>query len=218
MPIYYLPILVYYTIEAHFEKRREGRDRSKLRASVLPLFLAFLSLEGLSPSTSFERQNSVTRTMIIEADIVALKSDMALPIDLPKRSSLFLVIFPRPIDAKAGSLNPGDVHTLDFEYKRWFFTNTHRGEFHLRLDEVGDDYIKTSVVKNTSYLAKYLKVNGTEVRFTALSDHTTRVELTIHYDCLLDPAWHFGPMQKYAIQESGDYLLSSVIARELNHE
>jgi len=29
----------------------------------------------------------------------------------------------------------------------------------------------------------------------------------------LDPAWYFGPMQKAAIKESGDYLIKHVIAR-----
>ena len=123
-------------------------------------------------------------------------------------------VFPLPVSVEAGSLKEGDVHKLHFVYKRWFFTNTHEGEFHLRIDEVSPERVRTSVVHNSSYLATYLKIEGTQVDFEELYDGQTKVALTVHYERLLDPVWYFGPLQRYAVERSADYLIQSVIVRE----
>lgn len=216
MPIYYLIVTIGFGAEALFRKNEEGK-RSKLKASVFPMVIALLAIEGLSPSTSFERQNQVMRTVVVNASIDQLKANMAAEINLSARRHWFLSIFPLPVEVQAGTLNPGDVHKLDFIYKRWFFTNIDRGEFHLRIDEVSEDRVKTSVTRNTSYLAKYLNIQGTEVQFTPISEDQTEIALTIHYERLLDPAWYFGPMQKIAVSQSADYLIDEVIVREFEH-
>ena len=46
-----------------------------------------------------------------------------------------------------------------------------------------------------------------------LADGTTQVSLTIRYRRTLDPAWYFGPMQRRAIGESADYLLTHIIGK-----
>ena len=213
MPIYYIMISISFTFMWALEK--SNRNRNKLNASVIPLIVAVMAVEGLSPSTSFERQNSVTQTMVIDAPIAQLKANMARPMDLPNQRPLYLSVFPLPVETKAGSLQAGDIHALTFVYKRWFITNIDTGEFHLRIDEVGDRHVKTSVVKNTSYFAKYLAIEGTYVAFTELSDGRTEVALTVHYDRLLDPAWYFGPLQNLAVNQSADYLIENIICREI---
>lgn len=216
MPIYYLIVSIGFGAEALFRQSEKGK-RNKLKASILPMAIALLAIEGLSPSTSFERQNKVTRSVVVNASIDQLKANMAAEINLSARRHWFLSIFPLPVDIQAGTLNPGDIHKLDFIYKRWFFTNIDRGEFHLRIDEVSDDRVKTSVTRNSSYLAKYLNIQGTEVQFNPISENQTEVALTIHYERLLDPAWYFGPMQKFAVSQSADYLVDQVIVRDLQH-
>ncbi len=217
MPIYYLIVSVGFGAEA-LVKRGSGGQRNRLKASLLPLAIAILALEGLTPSTSFERQNQVTRSVIVDASIDDLKANMAADIEFSDRRHWFLSIFPLPVDVAAGTLNAGDVHRLDFIYKRWFFTNIDRGEFHLRIDEVSENRIQTSVTRNTSYLAKYLNIQGTTVEFRPTADGRTEVALTIYYERLLDPAWYFGPMQKFAVSRSADYLMDQVIIREVRDD
>ncbi len=216
MPIYYAIVSIGFLSKAYPKKDRPS-PQNKLRASMLPAMIALLAIEGLSPSTSFERQNQVTRSVVVNASIDQLKANMAAEINLSDRRHWFLSIFPLPVDIQAGTLNPGDVHKLDFIYKRWFFTNIDQGEFHLRIDEVSDTHVKTSVTRNTSYLAKYLDIQGTEVQFNTISENQTEIALTIHYERLLDPAWYFGPMQKFAVSQSADYLVNQVIVREFTH-
>lgn len=213
IPIYVFVLSVGFIFKLLW-MRHENNRRARMKVSIIPLVVAIMALEGLSPSTSFERQNSVTQSRVIDASIPQLKANMALPITLPKRRSLFLSVFPLPIDAQAGSLSPGDVHKLTFLYKRWFFTNVHRGEFYLRIDAVGPDRVTTSVIENTSYLAKYLTIQGTQVQFTALPDGQTKVDLTVNYERKLDPAWYFSPFQKLAVNQSADYLITHIICRD----
>ena len=213
MPIYFLIITLDFFIRLWAQQRKAKRD-AKFQAAVWPLLIMILSVEGLSPSTSFERANSITRSVIIDANVEKLKTNMSKPIELPQSRHWFLSIFPLPVDVKAGSLDAGDVHTMDFVYKRWFFTNVKRGEFHLKIDSVSDSKVTTSVIKNTSYLSTYLEVKGTEVNFKPLGTDQTEVALTIHYERRLDPAWYFAPMQEFAIGQSADYLIQSVIVRE----
>lgn len=213
LPIFYLGITIGFLAKYIWEIQKSKRNRNRMNASVLPLLVFVMALEGVAPSTSFERANQVTKSLIIDAPIHALKANMARPIDLPRDRSLYLSIFPLPVDIQAGSLNPGDIHTLDFVYKRWFFTNIDRGEFHLKIEEVGDRHVKTRVVRNTSYFRKYLDIKGTRVAFDPLPDGRTKVSLMVEYDRLLDPAWYFGPLQSLAVNQSADYLLENVICR-----
>ena len=214
IPIYLIALTAGFLFKTLWLRHKNNRS-GRLKASLIPLVVAVMAVEGLSPSTSLERQNSVTQSLVINAPIETLKANMARAIDLPTKRPLYLSIFPLPVDAQAGSLSPGDIHKLSFLYKRWFFTNTHSGEFHLRIDEVGHRHVKTSVVKNTSYFEKYLSIQGTRVTFTERSDGQTEVNLTVNYERKLDPFWYFGPLQTLAVEQSADYLIKNIICREL---
>lgn len=58
-----------------------------------------------------------------------------------------------------------------------------------------------------------MSIDGTQVDFTPLPDGRTKVALTVHYERALDPAWYFGPMQRFAVEQSAQYLIEQVIAR-----
>ncbi len=211
MPIYYFFASIYFLSEA---LRERAENRTRMYGFVVPALVAVAALEGLIPATTFERDNAVTRSFVTEKSISQLKANMAAPIHLPQDRHWFLSVFPLPVSVEAGSLAAGDVHKLRFVYKRWFVTNTHEGDFHLRIDEVAADGVRTSVVHNSSYLSKYLKIEGTRVHFDELEDGTTKVDLTVLYERTLDPVWYFGPLQKFAVGQSADYLIQSVIVRD----
>lgn len=212
MPIYYVMVLIGYLFMIGEEK--SGRNTRGPRAYTLPILVIALSLEGVIPATTIDRRSEASYSAIVAAGVPMLKANMAEPILFEQDRDWFISVFPSPVDVAAGSLNPGDIHTLKFTYKRWFFTNTHQGEMQLRIEEVGSHRIRTSIIKNTSYLANYLKIKGTEVRFSEIDDGHTQVSIHIHYDRLLDPSWYFGPMQQLAVEQSARYLLETVIARE----
>ena len=166
------------------------------------------------PATSLPRKAEATHVAVVEGSIADLKANMAAPIAFDQERNWFLSIFPLPVKVEAGTLKAGDVHTLDFIYKRWFYTNVHQGVFALEISEVGADFVRTTVVENTSYLASYVQIDGTEVQFRDVGKGQTEVSLTVHYHRKLDPSWYFGPLQSYAFERSAEYLIDTVIARK----
>lgn len=213
MPIYY-GLMVVAFIFVSVDRAIVARKGRRIGAYAVPAVVLMLSLEGVAPTTTLPRDASVTRSIVVSSSIETLKHNMARPIALPRDRHWFLSIFPLPVAVKAGTLATGDVHEIDFVYRRWFFTNVHKGRMRLALDHVGETRIRTRVLENTSYLSTYMKIEGTEVVFTPLGNGKTGVTLTLHYKRLLDPAWYFGPLQRYAAGLSAEYLIRSVILRE----
>lgn len=214
LPIYIFFSLLYFLMAPPLRNPNDPKTISDVfKVSFVPVIVAVMSLEGISQTLSFEREESVTRSMIVEGDIETLKSNMAMPIHLEEERSWFLRLFPLPYDVAAGNLIEGETHTAKFAYHRWMFTNTHYGETHLKLAEVGEQHIRTQITKDTSYFSKYMTIKGTLVEFEPITESTTRVTLTVDYTRDLDPAWYFGPLQRRAMRESADYLITQVIAR-----
>lgn len=214
--VFFIPIYLLGTLLAYLfaEWRQHARNKkSQLKAYAIPALVALLSLEGLTAATTLTRFQTVTVSRDIAATPAQLQANMAQPIRFDADRTWFLSIFPKPVRVEAGSLTAGDTHTLDFIYKRWFFTLAKEGQMHLRLDEVRPDYIRTTVTKNTSYLAGYLDIDGTSVDFQPLPNGDTRVSLTLRYERHLDPSWYFGPLQNLAMRQSAAYLIDTVIAR-----
>ena len=214
----FMPIYIFFAILgfALAPKELPTTDHADVfRVSIMPIVIAVLSLEGVTASMSMEREHSITRTQIVQLSTEEILENLSKPIHLGGQRSAFLSLFPLPSRVEAGSLNAGDIHKAHFKYKRWGLdgVNVGTGETWLKLSAVEPLHIKTEVVKDTSYFAHYLTIHGTDIRLKPIDANTTQVSLTIHYRRELDPAWYFGPLQKTAIKQSGDYLIEHVIAR-----
>lgn len=212
LPIYLLIAAITFALMKPY-KENPDKVSDTFSVSYVPMIMVILSVEGITPSLSFERQESITRTQIVQGDIDTLKANMAMPIHMEEGRSPFLSLFPLPTEVKAGSLNTGDIHKAHFVYNRWGIANTHEGDVWIEIADVGNDYVRTKIVKDTSYFSNYLTVSDTLVKFEPISETHTQVSLTVNYQRDLDPAWYFGPMQRAAISESADYLIEQVIAR-----
>lgn len=213
MPIYYAVVTIGYIFAWTLDRgKQEGSN--KLGAYALPALVLVLASEGLLPSTTVPRDRTATYIAVTDQSIATLKNNMAAPIVFPTERYWFLKIFPLPDRIEAGSLGVGDVHRLHFTYKKWFFANYSEGEMLIRIAEVQPKHVRTEITGNTSYLSHYMKIDGTDVRFTPLSDGRTRIALTVKYHRLLDPSWYFGPMQQLAAEQSARYLVDTIIVRK----
>ncbi len=183
------------------------------RASFVPLAVIITSVEGLTDTTSFPREEVITRTHILNLTPEEIHANLARPVHLDAKRSAFLSIFPLPERIDAPKFAQGETHTAYFTYRRWGFTNVHKGETRLHMKTVKPLLIETEVTKNTSYFSHYLTIHGTKIEMVPQADGSTEVRLTIRYRRDLDPAWYFGPMQRRAIRESADYLLVNIIGK-----
>lgn len=212
MPIYYLFVSVGFAFAAMTDKS-DGQDSNTLKAYSVPVLVLVLVSEGLIPVTATERAG--TATFVAESALTPaqLQANMAKPISFQTERHWFLKLFPLPDKIAAGTLNEGDIHKLNFTYKRWFFTNTHKGEMHIKIAKVSDRHIRTEIIRNDSYLANYMHIDGTDIRFSPQANGRTRVALSVRYERKLDPAWYFGSMQHFAAEQSAKLFLSDIIFR-----
>src|SRR5262249_32866582 len=65
-------------------------------------------------------------------------------------------------------------------------------------------------VSDTSHMTHFLFWREIVVTWEAVTPDTTRVTWTLRYDRGLDPAWYFGPMERYAVGLAAGYLIDSV--------
>ena len=214
----FMPIYIVFAIIGFALAPKEWPTKTTadvFRVSIVPVIIAVISLEGVNSSLSLEREHSVTRSSIVSLSPQQIHENLSQPIHLDAERPAFLSIFPLPSRVEAGSLNQGDIHKAHFKYKRWGLdgVNVKTGETWLKISAVEPLHISTEIIKDTSYFAHYLTIYGTDIALKPLNETETEITLTIHYRRDLDPAWYFGPLQKTAIKQSGDYLIENVIAR-----
>ena len=212
MPIYFFGVTLAFIV-SWIGVARDAR-RSKTYATAIPLLVAFLSLEGTSDVTTFDRHNTATATATVSQTPEALLQNLATPFELPGSDDWMLGLFPMPYKIEAGSLAEGDIHRVHTRYHRWFVTNTHEGTIEIRIDSVSPERVTTSFVSDTSFFSSYVRLIGTDIRLVTNDNGQTEVSLTVSYERRLDPAWYFQPVQQYAMREMASHLISEVIIRD----
>jgi len=210
MPIYFGIILIISFVRMAYE---HSKSRNRLHFHILPLILVVAALEGTHPDLSFNRYNEVTSTKTVNLSVEQIKQNLIKPVSLDQNRHWFLALFPMPYQFDATSLTEGEVHTVYYRYHRWFVTNTHEGFTKMKVAEASDKKIVMQTLEDTSYTSNYINAKGTQIDLTAIDASTTEVKLTIKYERLLDPAWYFDPLQRYASGLLGDYLIGIMIER-----
>ncbi|MEM8984192.1 MAG: hypothetical protein AAGC71_14260 [Pseudomonadota bacterium] len=211
IPIYLLIVSIAFAAHAALLKAKE---RNRTYVSVLPLLLIALSFEGTTDVLTIERANSVSVSKTITLEREAVLSNLAKPFDLRKDRHWLLRIFPMPYQIDAGSLAPGDVHTIKTRYHRWFVANTHEGEAKLQIVAVEPHRIQTRFISDTTFFASYLRTVGTEITLVDAGPGQTTISLRIDYERTLDPAWYFHPLQQFGMTKMADFLIDEVMIRD----
>jgi hypothetical protein len=209
MPIYFAIILLMFLFEA-LDRALKNKQQGKHYVHLLPILIVLSAFEGVVPELSFERDNVVVQQKVIAASIEEIKQQLLQPMQLDKSRHWLLSLFPMPYNIEAETLKSGDIHHINFRYHRWIVTNTHEGAMHLEISEVKESYIRTRFVQDSSYIANYMQLYGTEIYFAPLENGYTKVTLKIHYQRILDPVWYFEPVQQYAVGKVAQFLLDEV--------
>jgi hypothetical protein len=212
MPIYFLVVSIGFLIAWYHEIAK--RRHSKTFVSVLPLLILATSLEGTSEKLSVDRTSQVTVSKVANLSPAEIMSNLAQPINLQKNRGWLISIFPMPYRIEAGSLKPGDVHRVHTRYHRWFVTNTHEGELHLQIVDVGPNRVSTRFIHDSTFFASYLSAKGTAIALNEIAPNKTEIVLRIDYERKLDPAWYFHPLQQYGVGQMAEFLIDEVMIRE----
>lgn len=198
-PIFLLLGLVVGLINDSAKRRR--------RATLSCLLLVFLplSMEGTSARLSFHRAETVTESRVVNASAADVERALGRSPRVETMLPMYLRLrFPRPTEARGSGLELGATRTIHFaggEGKP--------GDLVLRVEERREGYARFGVVSDNSKVAHWLDWKSSEVEWSEVDAQHTRVKWTIHFDRRLDPAWYFGPWERYATGLAARYLIEA---------
>jgi hypothetical protein len=188
---------------------RTPQDRGRLLSFLPILAIVPMSMEGVLPSTTIDRAVTVSETRIVHAGAAEIAHAIASQPRFDRVLPTFLAIgFPRPsythYDGRRWviQVRGGEMRLNGMEPRT--------GTLILERDAEGPGFINWTATADDSHMRHFLSWQTSRVEWTAIDAHTTRVTWTLTYHRDLDPAWYFGPMERYAVRLAAGYLIDAV--------
>ena len=191
-------------------RRSDGPVRT-LYSSALVLTVLIASLEGVSAPLSFARRESVTASKIVHAAAKDVQRavleqprfDRALPLELS-------IGFPRPTAVQIADgatrwtirMRGGEMRVNGIEPRA--------GDLVLELEASQPGLVRWRALSDNSHMTHFLTWRAATVEWQAIDPQTTNVTWTLQYDRGLDPAWYFGPWERYVAGIAAGYLIDTV--------
>jgi hypothetical protein len=211
-PLFYaMAILVASAIEVG--RRRDQRHSNKIFSCLFLLALVPMSLEGVMPLTTVNREESIASSKIVHASSAAVGRALFQEPRFERALPPFLRIgFPWPeatrIEQQAGStrwviqVRGGEMLLNGMEHRI--------GDLVLELEESRPGLVRWRAASDSSHMTHFLTWREVVVAYEPVDAATTKVTWTLRYSRGLDPAWYFGPMERYAARLAAGYLIDAV--------
>jgi hypothetical protein len=210
-PLFYLvAIVIGQTAEAI--QRRRNRQTTLL-SSVLLLAFVPMTLEGVLPFTTINRNDTVRRSKVVNARSESVQNAMHQQPRFDRKLPLYLRIgYPRPTSTKIDNTPNGTRCVIRFRGGEMRITGMEpqAGDLVLILEEERAGYIRWRAISDTSHMTHFLRWREITAEWSPVDAENSQVTWTIQYERGLDPAWYFGPMEHYAVGLAADYLIDSV--------
>ena len=199
-PLFYVVgLLVGIPIDSMRKRKRSGQTLTCIVLVLLPM-----SLEGVVPGFSFDRQQVVEVTRIVNASSASVEKAMVESPRIDKRLPAFLRIgFPHPLAASGTGLNLGDERKILFSGAE----GDPAGYLSMRITQRGPGYVRYDTVSDGSKLTQWIRWDASEVSWMPMDALHTRVTWRVHFERQLDPAWYFAPWERAAVREAAGYLI-----------
>jgi hypothetical protein len=184
-----------------------------LRSCVILLVIVPMSLEGVTEFTTVNREESVSASQTVAASSDAVERAL---FEAPRFDRV------RPLYLNAGFPSPVATRIEhNSEETRWVIQmrggemllsgmEPRTGDLTLRLEEARPGLVRWRAISDTSHMTHFLMWREIVVQWQAVDASTTKVTWTLRYLRGLDPAWYFGPMERYAARLAAGYLIDSV--------
>jgi hypothetical protein len=195
--------------------RRKGASDTTV-SCLLVLVLIPMSLEGVSDKTSFDRDEWVTASRVVAAST----SDIEHALVAAPRFDRPLPLYLRAGFPRATALRVEHTGTDT----RWLITikggemklngmEARTGTLVLQLEDARPGTMRWRVISDDSHMTHFLRWREARVEWTSLrgaANGPTQVTWSLRYDRGLDPAWYFGPWERYAARLAAGYLIDSL--------
>lgn len=205
-PIFYGLAALIGVLEDRARKKKETR----IQMVSVTIVLAILALEGATPLTTVPRENKVTVSRIIPADIESVRAQLAKTPSFDDDKPFFLKIFPYPVHIEGHGLAVGDTRRATFIAYKQIWWNRVEGQLAFAVTKSTPRHVSFAITRDDSYVSHYLKWRSSDVYLEPVEGGHTKVTWTHEYTRLLDPAWYFGVLQYYAVKLTTEQLIDRV--------
>jgi hypothetical protein len=180
------------------------RRRQNATPSCTGIVLLLMSMEGVTPGLSFNRNQIVESGSIVDGPANLVEERLASSPDLTARLPAALRIgFPRPLEARGSGLEVGATRTIHFAGAE----GDPPGDLIMRVTEHHTGYVRFETVSDSSKLTQWLAWQSSEVEWRQVDGTHTQVVWRVHFERQLDPAWYFGPLERAAVDQAARYLI-----------
>ncbi|MGH2756863.1 MAG: hypothetical protein ACRDI3_03650 [Actinomycetota bacterium] len=220
-PLFYLVgILIGIPIDRARRKRQsEGRIYS-----IVGIGLLLLSVEGVTPMTSFSQHEVVTVTRTVDASAREVHAALAATPTFDASLPFYLRLgFPRPVAAYGSGLDVGDRRTIVFgkESPMEPIGESHQhhdnslsaddgGMLELEIVRSTDGVVVFKPVTDRTAFTHWISWGRSVIRWRTVDADSTEVTWTLHFKRRLSPSWYFGPWERYAAEKAVGYLIETV--------
>ena len=210
-PIFYgVAVLMARLVEFGSELPR--RSNTLHSAAVVLLFVP-MSLEGVLEWTSLSRDQWVTETRVVQASSQEVEKALFETPRFDRVLPTYLRIgFPRPISTTIESREGTVRWVIRFRGGEMKINGLEPrvGDLVLDLVERQPGQLRWRAISDDSHMTHYLDWREAVVQWSPIDAHTTRVTWSLRFRRGLDPAWYFGPWERYATRLAAGYLIESV--------
>jgi len=210
-PIFYAVAVAVAAGISAARRRRIDDPRRTMYSSLVLLAVLVSSLEGVSGSLSLDRREFIATTKVVPAP--ALEIQRAV-LEQPRFERIM------PFQLRAGFPRPTAVR-IEAGARRWIILmrggetridgmEPREGNLVLELEAVQPGLVRWRAVSDNSHMTHFLTWRSATVTWEAVDAHSTKVTWTLQYDRGLDPAWYFGPWERYVARIAAGYLIDAV--------
>lgn len=184
----------------------ELRLKRKTTLSCVALVLLPMSMEGVIPALSFNRNQTVEIRSVVNAAANVVERNLASSPDLSTALPAALNIgFPRPLEAWGVGLEIGAMRTIHFAGAE----GDPPGDLIMQVTERRPGFVRFQTVSDHSKLTQWIDWDASEVEWKELDPSHTRVTWRIQFKRELDPAWYFAPLERVAVDQAVRYLIQA---------
>ncbi len=189
------------------------RPRHSVQSYLILLPFIPMTLEGVTDLTTVNRNETVVRSKIVAASPDAVERALHSSPRFDRLRPMYLRAgFPTPVSTwiDRGGEKPRWVIRLRNGETRLDGIEARTGNLVLELAESRPGVVRWQAIADTSHMTHFLRWQEATVHWEAAGPGMTRVTWTLRYRRGLDPAWYFGPWERYAVGLAADYLIDSV--------
>jgi hypothetical protein len=211
-PLFYLVAICVSWLMQYAMKPNDNAAMT-LRSCLVLLLMVPMSLEGVTEFTTVNRDESVTASQIVSATPDAVERALFEPPRFDRIRPLYVRGgFPSPVATRVERSAGQTQWVIEMRGGELLLTGMEprTGDLTLALEEARPGLVRWRVVSDTSHMTHFLQWREVVVEWKAVDATTTRVTWTLRYLRGLDPAWYFGPMERYATRLAAGYLIDSV--------